>query len=244
MSRLIQLNVWGGRLENTLKDFLSAQKPDIICLQEAISYKKPNPAFFYSIENMQKLCDLPYLAFGPVFTFNLMRGSAGFGNCIISRFPIQKTEIVFTRLEHNEDFDFNEDDYNARNFIHGQIDINGKMVHVLTHHGFHVPEHKEGTNETLAQMQHLRDYVASLEGPIILTGDFNLVPHSKSLELINSQLQNLSISHNLKTTRNAFTYKREVCDYIFVNDEIHTERFSVSEELVSDHKALILEFTI
>jgi endonuclease/exonuclease/phosphatase (EEP) superfamily protein YafD len=83
-----------------------------------------------------------------------------------------------------------------------------------------------------------------LSGPVILTGDFNLVPGSKSLEPLNKMLRNLSIEFRLSTTRNQLTHKNEVCDYIFVNDKVQVKQFEASDALISDHKALILDFEI
>jgi endonuclease/exonuclease/phosphatase family metal-dependent hydrolase len=242
--KLIQLNVWGGRLQNQIANFLKEERPDIVCLQEAISFNQEDAAVFLTIENIQKNSGLDYAVVAPVFSFNLMNGVAKFGNCILSRFPIQKSEIVFTHLEHKENFDFNEHNSNVRNFIHTDIKIKGRIYNFLTHHGYHIPDHKNGDEETLHQMKQLDEYLDQIKGPIVLTGDFNLAPHSKSLEQINKKLTNLSIKHHLKTTRTPLTHKTEVCDYIFVNDEVKIKDFYASDEIVSDHKALILEFDI
>lgn len=242
--KLLQLNMWAGRLEGALTNLLKTEAPDILCLQEAISHPKEDAAFFLTIEQIQKLCDMPYSSFGPMFSFNLMNSVASWGNCIISRYPILKSEVVFTRLEHQENFDFNDHDGNVRNFVHAELSISGQNCHVITHHGHHVREHKNGDQETLRQMRILEEYIAVLEGPVIVAGDFNLSPHSKSLEAINNKLDNLSVRHNLRTTRTALTNKTEVCDYIFVSPKIKVKNFNQSEALVSDHKALILDFTI
>jgi endonuclease/exonuclease/phosphatase family metal-dependent hydrolase len=214
--KLIQLNIWGGRLQHQLADFLIDEQPDFICLQEAISFNQEDAAVFLTIENIQKNNNLKYTAIAPVFSFVLMKGVARFSNCIISSFPIRKSETIFTHLEHQENFDFNEHNSNVRNFIHAVIDVNGQIG----------------------------EYIGQLNGPVILTGDFNLAPHSESLEVINSRLTNLSLAHHLKTTRTSLTHKTEVCDYVFVNDDIKVNKFYASDKIVSDHKALVLEFEI
>src|SRR3989344_7508311 len=112
--KLLQLNAWGGRLQPQIGDLIKAESPDIICLQEAISFEGIESGLFITIENIQSNFDLPYLGFGPMFSFNYMNGTARFGNCIISRFPIKKTEVVFTHLDHKEDFVFGEDSSNIR----------------------------------------------------------------------------------------------------------------------------------
>jgi endonuclease/exonuclease/phosphatase family metal-dependent hydrolase len=242
--RLIQLNVWSGRLQHQVAGFLKARQPDIICLQEAISFNKADAFAFQTVESIQTKEKLPYITMAPTFTFKLMEGTASYGNCIISSQPIQRSETVFTHLEHKENFDFNEDSGNGRNFIHAVIDLDGQPCNILTHHGYWIPEHKNGNEETLRQMKQLGEYIDDLEGPVILTGDFNLVPHSESLEQINRRLRNLSIEHKLKTTRNHLTHKTEVCDYIFVNDKIKVKNFEAADDLISDHKALVLDFGV
>lgn len=239
--KIFQLNMWGGRLEPQIRNLLEQEKPDVLCLQEAISFDSSRDSgFFMTMENIQDRLDLPYMVFAPVFSFKYMNGTAGFGNCILSRVPILRSEVTFTHLEHKEDFIFGVDSSNVRNFIHVVLDHNDGL-NVLTHHGFHVPNHKDGTEETIEQMSQLSAYVAELDGPVVLTGDFNLAPHSKSLAKLNKQLVNLPIKHKLKTTRTPLTHKTEVCDYIFVSDDINVKSFRMYDEVVSDHAALVAE---
>lgn len=242
--KLLQLNTWAGRVEGPLEDFIVKHQFDIICLQEGISFPKENAAISLSIENIQTLGKLKYSAAAPLFTFRLMNSQANFGNFILSKEPIVKSEVVFTRLQHQTNFDFNEHDYNARNFVHAVIEANGEICNIITHHGHHVPEHKNGNKETLRQMGIIAEYIDDLEGPIILSGDFNLIPASPSIGIINERLENLSAKHGLRTTRTQLTHKKEVCDYIFVNKQVAVKKFWASDEILSDHKALILEFEI
>ncbi len=243
--RLVQLNMWwGGKLGNDILSFLKDTEPDVICLQEAVSFDKGDPGPFLSLEQIQESIGLSYASTAPAFSFKLMNGTASFVNCIMSRKPITSTKVIYTNLEHNEDFNFNDHDYNVRNLLDCGVKIDDEVVHILTHHGHHVPGHKNGDSQTVRQMQIIADYLDKLSGPIILTGDFNLAPHSKSLEIINKKLTNLSIKHGLETTRTTLTPKKEVCDYIFVNKYIKELNFEASSRVVSDHMALVLDFDI
>lgn len=242
--KLIQLNAWAGRLEKPLINFMSDQQTDIVCLQEAIGYDRSNAGLFASIENIQEAAGVANAAFAPVFTFSYMRSIARFGNCILSRYPIRMSETVFTNLAHKENFSFGEDSTNIRNFIHAVLDINGQLCNVITHHGYWIDKHKNGNDETLRQTKIITDYIKTIDGPVILTGDFNLSPGSASIEQLNKHFTNLSAAYKLKTTRTMLTHKTEVCDYIFVNDQIKVNHFYAADEIVSDHKALILEFAI
>lgn len=242
--KLIQLNAWGGRLEPQIRTFLEDEKPDMLCLQEVTSLQATGSGLFLPVEGMQEACDLSYMAFAPAFSFRFMRGTAEFGNAILSRLPILRSETVFTNGAYTPDFVWGEKVANMRNFVHAAIKINGKPCNIITHHGYWISEHKEGDAETMRQMNQLAEYIAELPGPVILTGDFNLAPHSASLQLLNDKLENLSIRHHLRTTRTHLTHKTEVCDYVFVNDGVKVNKFETSEEVVSDHKALILEFSL
>ena len=243
--KLIQLNAWGGRLEHLIEDFLKAEQPDIICLQEAVSFSTaPRSGLFITLEQIQKELNYPYEAFGPVFSFDYMNGVAKFGNAVLSRQPILSHETVFTHLEHTDNFVWGDPGNNARNFVHAAVEIGSQTCHVISHHGYWIPEHKLGNEETEAQIKQISDYVAKLDGPLILTGDFNLAPDSKSLRPLNERLRNLSVDAKLKTTRNSLTYKTEVCDYIFVNDAVKVDSFAASDKIISDHQALILEFEL
>lgn len=241
--KLIQANIWGGRLDKQIMDFLEAEQADIVCLQEAID-TKGDGMMSVTVSDIKQKIGYTHLFFSPVFSFNLMEKVAGFGNAILAKFPISKQNTIFTRLEYKEDFDFDIDDYNIRNLQHAVVEMNGKKVNVLNHHGHHVRSHKDGDAETLRQCKIIAQYVEQLDGPVILTGDFNLNPASESLEHINNILTNLSATHKLKTTRNQLTHKKEVCDYIFVSSDIKVTSFYASDELISDHMALVLDFDL
>jgi endonuclease/exonuclease/phosphatase family metal-dependent hydrolase len=242
--KLIQLNAWGGRLEPQIRNFLKAEQPDIVCLQEVIKLGAEGSGLFLPLKGMQTAAGLPFAAMAPAFSFNYMHSVAEFGNCVLANSPIKSAEVVFTHSEHEPNFNWTETIANMRNFVHAEVMVNNTPCHVITYHGFWIPDHKNGNDETLKQMLQIADYVKGLTGPIILTGDFNLAPHSESLEKINAILGNLSVSHNLKTTRTHLTHKTEICDYIFVNDLVKVKDFHASDEIVSDHRALILEFDL
>lgn len=243
--KLLQLNVWAGRLESQIASFLQEQQADILCLQEVISRHGKGSGLFISLENIQEQNpELEALAFGPSFSFPYMRSTARFGNAVLSQFPMIKSEIVFTNMEHKDDFEWGEDSANMRNFVHAVLDVNDTKCHVITHHGFHVPDHKDGNAETLRQMKQLTEYVGELDGPVIVTGDFNLKPESKSIQILNKILRNLTLEAGLKTTRTELTNKTEACDFIFVNDLVKVKKFAALDDIVSDHKALLLEFNI
>lgn len=241
--KLVQLNIWGGRLGRQFINFLEDEQPGIVCLQEVVD--APGDGLMSTtLDQLAKESSLEHTFFSPVFSFNLMNKKAGFGNAILSDFAFSKQDTIFTGLEHKDDFDFDDDNGNIRNLQHAVIEMDNKKINILNHHGHHINQHKNGDTETMRQCKMIADYIKTIEGPIILTGDFNLSPHSESLEQLNKVLTNLSIEYKLKTTRNQFTHKVEVCDYIFTSEGIKVNNFFVSDELMSDHGALVLDFDL
>lgn len=238
--KIFQLNVWGGRLEKQIASLITEQDPDVICLQEAISIEGGSAAFFLTVEEIAELTGMQAI-FSPVISFKLMNRTAGWGNAILTKLPVKSHKTVFTGKQFIEHFDTLEsEDYNIRNLLHAELESDEGPVHVLTHHGHHVPAHKNGDEETMRQCKIIADYINKLDGKIILTGDFNLAPHSDSLEQINALLRNACIKHDIKTTRNQLTHKTEVCDYIFTSDAVNVQDFAVLPDMASDHLALVM----
>lgn len=242
--KLLSINLWGGRLEAQVAELMTTENPDIICMQEATHVVGGKAAFFITVEEIQALLKADNLFMSPTLSFSYMNRKADYGNAIVSRFPVVEQNTIFTGGEYSAEFDRSERGGNIRNLQHAQIEVSpGKLVHVLNHHGHHIHEHKNGDPETMRQCRIIADYVAKLEGDIILTGDFNLSPNSESLQQISKHLKNLSVEAGLKTTRTNLTHKTEVCDFIFVSDSLNVSDFRPSEIIASDHKALILEWS-
>lgn len=241
--KLLQLNLWGGRLEPQILKIMRDEQPDILCLQEAIDLPGGRGALFVPIESIQEAIGADYTFMSPVFSMNYMGRKASFGNCIISKYPILKSETIFTAKEYIADFDLLKHDANMRNLQIATVKLpDGSELNILNHHGHHDRQHKDGGDETMRQCKIIADKIRSLDGRIIMAGDFNLSPYSESLEQINEVISNLAIEAKLITTRTPLTHKTEVCDYIFANDKIEVESFETLDEVVSDHKALVVNF--
>ena len=242
--KLIQLNIWGGKLQYQIPAFLNKEQPDIVCMQEVNDLPGPSGALFVTLDELKEAGNFQHCFMSPTYSSKYMNRTTRYGNAILSRLPFLKTETVFTYGQYKDSFDLTTDDFNVRNFQHAQIEYRGQIINVLNHHGYLVRESKLGNHETAHQMQLIAAALNSLTGPIILAGDFNLSPHSESIGLLNKQLRNLSAEYNLNSTYTSFNKHIEVCDYIFVSDSIKVKAFHASDEVVSDHKALVLEFDI
>ena len=242
--RLLQLNAWTLRLSTNMVDMISHEAPDIIALQE-IPDSDTEIGIFSSLSKFMGSVRFHHKFFSPVYSFRCMSSTIDFGNAVISNLAFHDEQTVFTNLEYTTDFSLDKNDYNIRNFQHVVTeDENGKKFHLINHHGYHVPQHKKGDEFTLKACHQIAEYAQSLEGPVVISGDFNLEPGSESLAVLEQSFRNLSVEYGLKTTRNNLTHKSEVCDYIFVNDKVEVKDFYMSEVIASDHQGLVLDFEI
>ena len=242
--KIIQLNIWGGKLGKQIIEILQKETPDLVCFQEVIVFPagKEGDLFFSTLEKFKQAGDFAHSFFSPVFGFSYMKQKADFGNAILSMHPFQETKAVFTRKEYIDDQEMLDGDFNIRNLQHVTLKVGGENLNVLNHHGHHLHEHKNGDVETVRQCKIIADYVQALQGKTVLCGDFNLAPESSSLSELNMLLVNQCIRTKVSTTRTSLTHKAEVCDYIFTSSNIEVKRFDVLTDIASDHKALVLEF--
>lgn len=242
--KLVQSNIWCGKLKHQLIDFIQAEQFDIVCMQEVNDLSGSSGALFATLDELQAAGKFDNSHIAPTYSYNYMNRKLSHGNAILSKIPFLDTDALFTHGAYKDNFDWMSDDNNVRNMEHAVIDVAGGQLHILNYHGYHISPSKSGTPQTVGHMRKIVDYISKLDGSIILTGDFNLAPESESIAVIDSLLTNLSTNNGLENTYTQLSSHQVVCDYIFVNDQVKVTDFFASDALISDHKPLILEFDI
>lgn len=242
--RLLQLNAWSIRLATRIEDMVAKEAPDIIALQETFE-SDAELGFFPTLTELADKLRFHHRYHSPVYGVQFMTIRPGFGNAIISNLALSEKQTFFTNLEYKASMSLQEDDYNVRNFQHVVVrDQDGRRIHIINHHGYHVPGHKNGNDFTIKACRQISDYAKQLDGPIIIAGDFNLLPDSESINILNKDFRNLTKEYRLETTRTDLTHKNEPCDFIFVNDKVTVNDFYASEVVASDHQGLVLDFEV
>jgi len=242
--RLLQLNAWTIRLATRIEDMVMKEAPDIIALQEVFE-SVADLGFFPTLTELADNLRFHHRYHSPVYAIQLMTSKPEFGNAMVSNLALEDKQTYFTNLEYNPSMSLENDDYNVRNFQHVTVkDQDGRQIHIINHHGYHVPGHKNGNDFTMKACQQIADYARQLDGPVIITGDFNLLPDSESIEILNKDFRNLTKEYGLQTTRTDLTHKSEPCDFIFVNDKVAVNDFYASEVVASDHQGLVLDFEV
>lgn len=246
--KLIQLNLWQGRLIRHAVRFLAQEKPDFVCLQEVYDATDDVPAWdaFSGLKCIQEALPGYHCFFAPLYAFDVNNRRVTSGNAILSRFALQDQHVAFT----NGKFVTNPlSGDNTRNLQWCQAELpDGKRLSLLNHHGFWFPS-PVGVPESVPKMQQVKDVADSLPQPLIICGDMNVIPQSKPMQLFEGSFENLTKTYGLATTLSplagAFDQNNQVaCDNVLISPGVQANTFTTTDYLVSDHKPLILTFDL
>lgn len=265
--RTISLNVWGGMLHAPLMDYLVQADADIYCLQEVprapgsrsewLSYRD------HGVELQQRanLFDEIRAAlpghdgfFCPTARGELFDGAARcwqeFG---LATFVRNSLPVIGQAMD----------------FVHGAFSPDGFGPHPRSRnaHCIRLFDYEAGRSFSVAQIHGLRDiagkddtparaaqaaaFKALIERvwrsdePLVVCGDFNLLPDSATFETLGTLgLTDLITSRGHRDTRTSF-YKKEgrFADYMLVTADVAVKHFEVVRTPeVSDHCPLLMEF--
>ncbi len=251
--KIISLNIWGGRAgESKLLEFFAKHKDaDVFCLQEVWSapYKEfdGHAAGGVAIdhrhimtEGMQKISSMlsnHAKYFRPHFMDNY-----GLLLLIKKDFDVIAEGEIFVYKEkgHIPDGDIGN---HARNIQYVTLVTNGQSVTIVNFHGLWNGKGKTDTDDRINQSQNIGNFIESLNGECVLCGDFNLLPDTKSIQMLEKYgLRNLINEYNIPSTRTSYYTKPEKhADYVFVSGGIKVTDFQVLPEEVSDHAPLLVE---
>lgn len=134
----------------------------------------------------------------------------------------------------------------GRNLQYFDVVVDGRPVSLLNFHGLWTGVDKQDTLERVAQSKKISEFVSKQTGDFILTGDFNLMPETESVRVLESMnVRNLIRDYHVLTTRTSFYTKPEkFADYMFVSPGVTVKDFRILPDEVSDHAAMYLEFDL
>jgi endonuclease/exonuclease/phosphatase family metal-dependent hydrolase len=245
--KLMQLNAWMGRLTPQIVSLIESEKPDILTTQEMFTVDGPvvfPDNMFNCFELIKSAGNFEHSFFSPLWNIQASHHNATFGNAIFSKYPLSNPETFFTHGKYNPDLTPETRIPNTRNAQIVTLEIDGKPLFVVNHHG-HWEITPEGSETTVEKMEIVKARLVKQSGPLIFAGDLNLNPNTPALRIFDGLLEDLTATHNIKSTLSVLGKVPNVaCDHVFVNDLIKVQTYKVSDELVSDHRALVLEFDI
>ena len=169
-----------------------------------------------------------------------------YGNALLSKYPIKSARtVMIPDPEREEDNEF----YETRCILVAELDVAGGVTVMVSHFGL-MPDEKESAVRTVVSL------LASIETPVLLMGDLNMLPDDAKLQPIFERMRDSAGGAMTPYTwpsdvGNISEYERTVkkitennarrrIDYIFTSDDFTTKKVEVYETLASDHLPYIV----
>lgn len=244
--KIVQLNIWMGKIEGKLERFLQETDADVICMQEVINSDDTtlhvSRLWFDTSRILRANPEFKYYKYFPNWSADIADGTMQMGNFVISKIPIVSTDMKFVHGQYTEHTILVQQPSNNT-----AVDIikleNG--ITVVNHHGFWRKD-PMGDEDSLKAFEKVGEVVKPLaeEGPLVMCGDLNIIHASPCFKHLDF-LRDLTDENKVETTLSGARVPFKVpCDHILVNDEIEVKDFRVLPDIVSDHLALEAEVEI
>jgi endonuclease/exonuclease/phosphatase family metal-dependent hydrolase len=244
--KFIQLNIFKGNLIRYAIKFLRKENADIINLQEVSKGMGTNNMdYFCTYEKLQDDLKYEYSFYSPKTGGRFGVHFVSEGQLILSKYPIIYKKAVYTQGKPNLQSGFVEKKNLKMNVLqHVKIKIDSKIVNDLNYHGYLIWGTRAGNGQTESNSKKILNYMSSIDQNerIILSGDFNLSPKSRSLRMISRSYPDLISKYKIKTTRNELSFEKTPVDNILVNRQVKVKSLKVPMTYISDHLPLVMSF--
>ena len=244
--KILQINVWSGRIRDGLTRYISEGDYDVVCMQEAVWDEKQTGFLDLFIDTVDKIKTSANFEFdfrSKNYGIGLLGGGVQCerGNVILSKIPFKTTEekVIFG------DYDIATDIFNFRDAIDKHRYTAQKVVGlvILNHHGYWLKD-PLGDEVSVRCMRLVADMVRNESMPVVMCGDLNVIPESRAMRELDF-LTDLTSVNDVKTTLMNVRFVKDVaCDHILVSEGISYKNFRVMDTYASDHKALAVDVVL
>lgn len=261
------LNIWAGRVYEALIDHVQTQADtvDIFCFQEVYS----SPELLYtrgetwdggpglsqahrSRANIYQELERVLPSFRGIYHaaqsnadhLGYTEDQLGYGLATFTKHSVSLQEVGEVFVHRSKD-SLEDNDFSTlpRNIQYFRVPYHGGTLTIINFHGLWNGQGKGDSPARLTQSHKLRQFMESCPGPVIVCGDFNLLPDTQSFQIVAEGMRNLVEESGVHSTRSSFYQKPlKFADYILVSPEVEVRSFQVLELEVSDHLPLLLEF--
>ena len=261
LMKLVSLNIQGGAQGEAFFKYVGqvAKSADVLCFQEVydsrlhvIASVGEQMDIYTQLKKRLKGFDSYYhLVSSRAGEYFRIRPKAVLGLAIFVKKSIKTGRVFGKHVEGtvNGEVDFrNGKEANAVQCL--EIVTKTGNFWVMNFHGQSRPGDKLDTPKRLKQSKILAGLIKKLKGPKILCGDFNLMPNTESVRIVErTGLENLITIYKIKNTRNSVSWKRygnrqHFADFTFVSPGLKVKSFKVPYNLASDHLPMVVEFSL
>jgi exonuclease III len=252
--KIITLNTWGGRAgRDGMLSFFEKYKDttSVFCLQEiwSAAYEhldghdaggvpiRHDNIMVRGLQEISSLLTGHSAYFRPHFMDN-------YGLLMLAHKNISVTE-------EGEHYVYKEKGYipegdvgnHARNIQYAMVEREPGLLTIINFHGIWNGKGKTDTEDRIQQSKNIVDFIREVKGDVILCGDFNLLPDTESIKILeDAGLRNLIREYGVTSTRTShYTKPEKYADYVFLSKRIKVKDFKVLPDEVSDHSALCVE---
>ncbi len=257
--KVIDLNLWQGRLLDQAVGFLNQENPDIILLQEVFDgHTADNDALNSFSVLKTKLPDYKFTAFAPAFFVTVEGTEIKQGQAILSKFPINESTAIFYDVPYGpneldvadlkEEVHVNKSDGSMipRNLQHAVIQAGEITLNVFNTQGVWGYNGLDSPRR-IAMGKVIAENVGGKRN-VILSGDFNMDPNTQAMAQVEKHLTSV-FKYDLPTTFNMQRktnpgYAEAAVDMFFVSPEIKIISHACKQVDVSDHLPLVVELEL
>ena len=245
--KLISLNVWGGTVGKPLLDFFAKYKDvDVFLLQEVYHHGTEKTVWREENQRAELFDEISEpLPDHEGYFAPAEADEWGLASFVKKEIPVQEVGDMFVHRWKNA-LEGRDGTTIGKNFQY--LKIPKSKAHnectLINFHGLWNGKGKTDTEDRLEQSRKVRKFMDELNGKrTILCGDFNLLPDTESLAILEKGMRNLIKEHGITSTRSHY-YKKEIkfADYALVSPDINVKHFEVLQDPISDHLPLFLEF--
>jgi endonuclease/exonuclease/phosphatase family metal-dependent hydrolase len=246
---LITLNTWGGRAGFPLLEefFKKYRDTDVFCLQEIWQAKEMS---FLETRDKNIVKDLLFkiaecLPDHRYFFRPQFQGVYGLATFVRKDITVRDEGEIFVFKYQGYENPASMGNH-ARNIQYLNIETKSGPLTIINFHGLWNGFGKTDSPDRILQSQKIAAFISELENSCVLAGDFNLLPESESLGIIQNKCpQDLIKRYGVTSTRSSMYPKPgKFADYIFASDDIKISEFHVLADEVSDHLGLRMSFEI
>ena len=244
--KLISLNTWGCRITEPLFDFIksNSETADIFCFQEVLKGgkgKTHRDEVKSGYEDIGRL--LPnYTGYNDGGHYGEASKDLDFKYGIAS---FVRSDMKQSRSKGIVLYDPSKkwNDYTGRFAVGAALLVSVEDCAVVNVHGMWQGGIKTDTEAKIEQSKMIIDLAEKTGGRKIICGDFNMLPETKSIQMLDDKYTNLIKKYGIKETRSSlYTKELRHAGFVFVDKEISVKDFFVRNVTISDHLPMILEF--
>ncbi len=248
--KLISLNAWGCRVEEPLLEYIQEQSKtvDVFCFQEILkggvgkTHRDEVRSGFEDISKILSDYTGYFSEYGEGGYYNESSDSLNFkyGVACFVRTSLKQSFVGGITLY---DLERKWSDYSGKFAAGASMAVKVEDYVIENVHGMWQESIKTDTEAKIEQSKKILELANKADGKKVICGDFNMLPDTKSIQMLADEYVDLIKEYKIENTRSSL-YPKELrhSDYAFADKSITVNSFLVPDLDISDHLPLLLDF--